>query len=383
MNKTAMRWLPAAVLPVVVVAAAVAVPAFAEAPPSLPEKSAEQVLTMIADSADATYSGTVEQSSDFGLPDISALTSGSDSGSDGSAMSTALELLTGSHTARVYVGGPDTSRLQIMDTLAERDVVRNGDDVWFYDSDAKEATHLTLSDFDAEDSGDAAADDTAVAVPTTPADVANKLLDGLDSSTTVTVSDTARVAGRDAYTLTLDPKSDTTLVDSVALSVDSETGLPLAVTVSAADQEAPAFSVAFSEISFAAPDASLFNFTPPDTATVIEKDITPSDLPETPDLADHPEPTVVGKGWDTVVILPSDVATNANADAEASDTDAPSTDAADAAGMEEMLGQLTTEVAEGRAFQTSLVTVLFATDGRILVGAVPLEQLQAAATAAQ
>jgi outer membrane lipoprotein-sorting protein len=261
MNKTAMRWLPAAVLPVVVVGAAIAVPAFAEAPPSLPEKSAEQVHTMIADSTDATYSGTVEQSSNFGLPAISALTQGG--GPDASGMSTALELLTGSHTARVYIGGDDRSRVQVMDTLAERDVVRNGDEVWFYDSDAKEARHVTLSDLG--DHGGSGADSD---VPSTPAEMAATLLDGLDSSTTVTVSDTARVAGRAAYTLTLTPKSDTTLVESVALSVDSETGLPLAVKVVAADQEAPAFSVAFSDISFATPDASLFEFTPPETATV-------------------------------------------------------------------------------------------------------------------
>jgi outer membrane lipoprotein-sorting protein len=371
MSKTAMRWLPAAVLPVVVIGAAIAVPAFAEAPPSLPEKSPEQVLAMIADSADATYSGTVEQSSDFGLPDISALTQGGGSESDSAGMSTALELLTGTHTARVYIGGDEQSRVQVMDTLAERDVVRNGNDVWFYDSDAKEATHVTLGDFD--HTGDSGEDSTDV--PSTPAEVADKLLDGLDSSTTVTVSETARVAGRAAYTLTLTPKSDTTLVDSVALSVDSETGLPLAVEVKAADQDAPAFSVAFSDISFAAPDAALFEFTPPDTATVTEKDITPSDLPE---------PTVVGEGWDTVVILPADLvadkAPGSEPGTDGSDADAPGAGAPDA---DAILGQLTTQVDEGRAFQTSLVSVLFATDGRILVGAVPLEQLQAAATAAE
>jgi outer membrane lipoprotein-sorting protein len=371
MNKTAMRWLPAVVLPVVVVGAAIAVPAFAEAPPSLPEMSAEQVLTMIADSTDATYSGTVEQSSNFGLPDISALTQGG--GSDASGMSTALELLTGSHTARVYIGGDDRSRVQVMDTLAERDIVRNGDDVWFYDSDAKEATHVTLSDLG--DHGGSGADSTDV--PSTPAEMADTLLEGLDSSTTVTVSDTARVAGRAAYTLTLTPKSDTTLVESVALSVDSETGLPLAVKVVAADQEAPAFSVAFSDISFATPDASLFEFTPPETATVTEKNVTPSDLPEdNPDLADVPEPSVVGEGWNSVVILPADLAAEGvrgdESGADESGADAPEADA--------LLGQLTTEVAEGRAFQTSLVSVLFATDGRILIGAVPIEQLQAAAT---
>jgi hypothetical protein len=215
MNKSAMRWLPAAVVPVVVVAGAFAVPAFADTSPSLPEKSAQQVLELIADSSDATYSGTLEQSSDFGLPDISALTGGSDSGDSG--VSSALELLTGTHTARVFVGGDDKTRLQVMDTLAERDVVRNGDDVWFYDSDANEAVHANLAQLKDTDGDDELWPDTESGeVPPTPAEIADHLLDSLDSSTDVAVSDTARVAGRTAYTLTLTPTSDTTLVDSIA-----------------------------------------------------------------------------------------------------------------------------------------------------------------------
>jgi outer membrane lipoprotein-sorting protein len=381
MNKSAMRWLPAAIVPVVVVAGAFAVPAFADTSPSLPEKSAQQVLELIADSSDATYSGTLEQSSDFGLPDISALTGGSDSGDSGA--SSALELLTGTHTARVFVGGDTKTRLQVMDTLAERDVVRNGDDVWFYDSDANEAVHTNLAALKNSDGDDELWPDMESGeVPPTPAEIADHLLDSLDSSTDVAVSDTARVAGRTAYTLTLTPTSDTTLVDSIALSVDSETGLPLAVTVAAVDQDAAAFSVAFSDISFATPDASLFDFTPPATATVTEKNLDPADHPESPaspDLADAPEPTVIGEGWDSIVVLP------AGADGALGDAAATNGDDTGAASSDPtaVLEQLTTEVPEGRAFETSLVTVLFATDGRILAGAVPLEQLQAAATAAQ
>jgi len=44
-----------------------------------------------------------------------------------------------------------------------------------------------------------------------------------------------------------------------------------------------------------------------------------------------------------------------------------------------MLDRLTTKVDGGRVLSTSLVTVMFADDGRVLAGAVGTETLQAAA----
>jgi len=369
MKKTALRWLPAVGVPVVVIAAAITVPAFAETSPTLPAKSASEVLQLVADSDVTAYSGTLEQRSDLGLPELPAMR-GSDSSGD--TVSSALELLTGSHTARVFVGGADTSRVQVMDTLAERDVVKNGSDVWLYSSDANEATHVVL-DKDIE-SGEAAPQTTA-----TPAEITQKLLDSLDPTTTVTVSDTAKVAGRSAYSLTLTPKSGETLVGSVTVSVDSETGLPLGVIVTASGSDSPAFSVTFSSIDFATPDPALFVFTPPAGATVTEAPESTSDVPNAEgtdgDTGDHPRPIVTGKGWDAIVELPAGSAPVAEGNTEGAAE--PGSDAT------AILEQLTVEVPEGRVVQTSLVSVLFATDGRIFAGAVSAEQLQAAARAAE
>ena len=44
-----------------------------------------------------------------------------------------------------------------------------------------------------------------------------------------------------------------------------------------------------------------------------------------------------------------------------------------------LLDQLTTRVPQGRLLSTALVSVLLTDDGRVLVGAVPPEALQAAA----
>ena len=40
--------------------------------------------------------------------------------------------------------GPAKMRVQVMDRLAERDVIRRDHDVWFYNSKDNSAAHLTL-----------------------------------------------------------------------------------------------------------------------------------------------------------------------------------------------------------------------------------------------
>ena len=275
MSKRLSRWLPAAIIPVAVVGAAIAIPAAAGASPELPERTAEEVLVSIAENTADAYSGTVEQTSDLGLPELPSTGMGS---ADGAA--DAMELLTADHELRVFVGGDDRMRLQILDRLAERNVVVNGDDVWLYDSRANAATHLVLPE---------GARASAPATGWTPEEAAESLLEAIEPSTDVTVDGTAMVAGRAAYVLTLTPdEGEDTLVASASLAVDAETGLPLSVEVDAVGQDEPAFSVAYTSIDFTAPDAGLFEFEPPAGATVEEQQL-PSDLGEySADGVDHP-----------------------------------------------------------------------------------------------
>ncbi|MBG6056205.1 outer membrane lipoprotein-sorting protein [Salinibacterium sp. CAN_S4] len=349
------RWIPAALVPVVAAAGVVLIPMAADATPALPEKSPEQLLEFIAGSADAQYSGTVEQSSNLGLPDLSSLGSsyGGGAGSD-SSVSAAMELLTGSNSARVFVGGADTARIQVTDTLAERNVIRNGAEVWTYDSKTNEVQHVTATPGTKPDTG----------VTTTPAELATRLIDGIEPSTDVTVTETARVAGRAVYQLVLTPDDDATLVGSVILSVDSETGLPLDVRVFADGQSDAAFSVGFSSIDFGAQDAALFSFTPPAGATVTEKEITENELDGHSETApdEFTKPEVTGAGWSSIIELPAGTASDLGDSSAAA-----------------MLGQVLVPVTGGQALETSLVSVLITDDGRVLTGAVGIDQLQAAA----
>lgn len=355
MKKSA--WLPAAIAPVVV-AGAIAAPVIANAaadPVAGTDPSAADVLASIAASRTAQYSGTVSQTSDLGLPELPSGSGGSDLEGDASDV---LGLLTASHTARLYVDGPDKQRFQLTQQLAEQDVVRNGDDVWTWDSEDRSAVHVTLPD----------GADAPVSGATTPADAAQRALDAVTPSTRVSDPATVRVAGHDAWQVTLTPRSDDTLVGSVRLAVDQQTGLPLRVTVTAAGQDDPAFQVGFTSLDYGAPAARLFDFTPPSGADVTTKDLSDAGQHRQGGHGqgagrDGAEPTVTGSGWDTVVELPAgdSARTTRNADASA------------------LLDQLTKPVDGGRALQTSLVSVYLTDDGRVLAGAVPVSALVAAA----
>jgi outer membrane lipoprotein-sorting protein len=276
-----------------------------------------------------------------------------------------LELLTGTHTVRVYVNGPKDARVQVLDSMAERDVIRNGSNVWVYDSSANTVEHATIAapkgtrkaHLGAMEQG--AMPQTKTGTAKTPSQIAAALLSALRSSSTVSVGTDSTVAGRSAYDLILTPKAGDSLVGSVSIAVDSATGLPLGVDVDARGQTAPAFSIHFSSLSLAKPAASLFAFTPPANAKVTEV--------KTPDASPSkhtasPKPTITGKGWDAVATFAKQ--------SELTKLESSSE-----------FGLLTSTVDGGKLFHTTLFNVLFATDGRVLVGSVSAARLEEVAAA--
>lgn len=352
MKHRLVRWLPAVVVPVAIAAGAIAIPLAAGAA-DLPVKSPADVLRLVASSDTKAFSGTVQQSSDLGLPSLPK--TGGGSSADSSVAST-LELLMGDHTAKVYVDGPTKVRVQVLDQLAERDAIRNGSDVWLYQSSDESVTHLTLPEHAADAKGTTPTP-TPDATATTPQALAERFLAAVDPTTKVSLGANTKVAGRDAYDLVLTPRTDATLVGSVAIAVDGQTGLPLRVQVMARGQSSPAFEAGFTSFTPGAPDAGVFAFTPPKGATVTEQS---PKTGERPSAGSHPKPTVTGTGWATIVSLPAGTV--------------PAQALSDP-----LVGELTQSVGGGRALSTSLVSVLVTADGRVLAGAVPVSALQSAA----
>lgn len=362
MARAKQRWLPALLIPLALLAAVLVGTVQAGATPTLPPKSAEEIVAMIARTEVRAFSGTVLQSSKLGLPDLNV---GAPGGGQGEP--SLFEFLTGSHEARIYVAGPSKARLQVLDRMAERDVVVNGTEAWFYSSADNSAVHTTLPARPEAASSPAAPDDNARNLPS-PEALADRFLETMDDHTEVSVGEPATVAGRGAYTLMLVPRSTDTLVDRIAINVDSETGFPLGVTVRAKGQADPTFSASFSSFDPGVPDPALFTFTPPPGATVKEAAVTEKEAPtwaprpktsesSGPAGPRHPSKDVSGQGWDSVVVLPAGSAPQGLV-------------------TNPQLAQALQPVAGGRALTTSLVSVLILDDGRVFAGMVPLERLQ-------
>lgn len=378
MTRKWLRWIPAVAVPAVIAAGVLAGSLPASAGDPLPAKTPEQVLALMAQHSVPSLSGTLEQTSALGLP---ALPNVGPSQGQASGTASMLELLTGPHTARVFLDGTENLRVQVLDRLAERNAVRHGDDVWLYSSKDNTATHLTLPSGAGESRHEAVR--TPGAMPT-PEDLAARLLAAMDPDTEVAVLPEVSVAGRAAYNLTLTPRAQGTLVGAVSIAVDGESGLPLSVEVQARGQAEPAFRLAFTSLSLAAPDAALFVFSPPPGATV--KEMAGPASPHRPGTKNgtdsrndsgmmggaapgamrHEGPSVTGSGWESVVEFPASEATAGAGPMIAADP---------------LLQQAAVAVPGGRLLSSALLNVLVTDDGRVFAGSVPAERLQAAAAA--
>ncbi|XKH53763.1 DUF2092 domain-containing protein [Citricoccus nitrophenolicus] len=364
------KWIPAVAVPVVVGVIALGGGLTANAQADLPDRTAEEILDLAAGHQDTSFSGTVEASFALGLPQLPTRQGPEQGGPEGSSaagavpdgLAEAFSLLSGTHEARVFADGADRVRVQVFDGTDERNVVRNGQEVWAYDSAENRATQVSLPEgTDGEGPGHGRA--RGGIGDLTPERLAEKALAGLDPTTQVTVGEDTRVAGRDAYTLRLDPRTPDTLVEDVTLAVDAATGAPLSVRVRAVGQEDPAISVEYTSYSTETPDAGLFEFTPPAGAEVDRVRPDGGLWPDAhrsgpPGVGEHPAggDTVLGSGWDAVAVIPAEKV-------PAGLTDSP------------LLDQFAMDSAEGRVLSTPLATVLLADDGRVLAGPVPLERL--------
>ncbi|MCW1095805.1 DUF2092 domain-containing protein [Streptomyces sp. RS2] len=382
------------VVPVAVMGVAAAtiglVPALADSgDPDLPKVTAEQLIEKIAKSDVEQLSGTVRINTDLGLPDLGGLESGLMSGmsggpgsgedGEGSAADPSAkltELVSGSHTLRVAADGPDRQKLSLMENAAEYSLIHNGKDVWGYDSQSNEVYHSTAPD---------GAERPEKDVPATPKDFADQALKSVDDTTSVTVGGTAQVAGRDAYRLVVEPKQEGSTVGAITVAVDAETGTPLKFTLTPASGGAAVVDVGFTKVSFAKPDASTFDFTPPAGAKVTEADEAgaPAGAPEPGrkaegDLAKGMDGLkVIGEGWNSIATF----------DTGAQGGLPTGSAGGDLGGLGGFLGsfgdQVKGDFGSGTVFKTRLVNALITDDGKVYAGAVTKDALVKAADAAQ
>ncbi|MFJ4975756.1 outer membrane lipoprotein carrier protein LolA [Streptomyces coeruleorubidus] len=386
------------VVPVTVMGVAAAtiglVPALADSgDPDLPKITAQQLIEKMAKSDVQQLSGTVKISTDLGLPDLGGLESSLMSGAAGqgeggsSADPTAklTELASGTHTLRVAADGPDKQKLSLLENAAEYSLVHNGKDVWGYDSKSNEVYHGTASQSPEHEKEQP---------PATPKDFAEEALKAVDDTTSVTVDGTAQVAGRDAYKLVVKPKQSGSTVGAISVAVDAETGMPLKFTLTPASGGAAVVDAGFTQVSFAKPAASTFDFTPPKGAKVTEEKDAAKDFGKGSDKhfgkgfekggpREHAPKAgedfgkgldgmkTIGEGWSSIATF------------DTGGEGVPSGEAGgEFGGFIDSLGdKVTGKFGSGTVFSTRLINALITDDGKVYVGAVTKDALVKAADA--
>ncbi|MFL5999773.1 MAG: LolA family protein [Streptomyces sp.] len=382
------------VVPATVVGIAAAtiglVPALADSgDPDLPKISAQELIEKIAASDVQQLSGTVKITTDLGLPDLGGLEnslgsaagpSGSGDGSSADPSTKLTELASGTHTLRVAADGENRQKVSLLENAAEYSLIHNGKDVWGYDSKSNSVFHTTASESDGKQKDE---------LPATPKDLAEEALKAADKTTSVTVEGTAQVAGRDAYRLVIKPKDEGSTVGQITVAVDAKTGLPLKFTLTPASGGSAVVDAGFTQVSFAKPAASTFDFTPPKGAKVEEGDA--AKAPEHPKRSEHSEGfdkgsapelakggpqglNVIGDGWDSIATF----------DTGGQGVPSGSEVGGDVGGFLDSLGgKVSGKFGEGTVFKTRLINALITDDGKVYVGAVTKDALVKAADAAK
>ena len=360
-------------------------PAGAAPVPNLPELTPSELLVKVRSADVQAFSGDVTLAANLGLPDLGSLGTFGDVGG-GSVIS----YLSGRHTAQVWANGPDQVRVAVAGKGAESDWIRDGSDVWAWDSRTQTVTHASLPPTDpAQATPEPPGPPSAV----TPQQMADELLASVDPSTAVSVETPGYIAGRPVYELVLAPRTDASTIGRVSIAVDAATGAPLDLQITARGAGSPALRVGFTKVSFDVPAVDTFAFTPPPGASVVEAanpgevlglgtgpiggpgrrvgsrggarpKVAPDPGSGTPDSTgpDTPGPATVtvGSDWSTVAIV-SGVSTGGRLDPILRDAQTVDTPAGTA-----------------RLVTTPLVNVLVLPDGRIALGAVTVATLQAA-----
>jgi outer membrane lipoprotein-sorting protein len=388
--------VPAVVMAVIGTMALVPALSGASSQPTLPAQSAQQILVDMSQARVPQLSGSLTWTANLGLSDLSSLEAelgqggsasaantgagspgGGPSGASDPAESTAsagldpLSFLSGSDQIDVWLGGANAEHLALIEPQAEEvDLVRNGDDVWLWDSAADTATHLVGA------GAAAVRTTTATTSPATavltPQQWAARLLGHISPTTSVTVGGAVYVAGQAAYQLLVAPQGAAgTTIDHVEVDVGATGplfGVPLQVAVYSAGQATPALALGFTgQINLGAPPASEFTFTPPPGAKVVTHDLSAFKVANA-DKAGGPHATAdlnkIGSGWAVVVTGTESQLASAASQGEL----------AAVSSVVQVGGQA------ARLFSTNLLNVLIMPDGQFYAGFVTPSVLEAAAS---
>ena len=231
----------------------------ARAAPSLPSRTPVQLLAAVNSARVLPpMTAVVQESAALGIPNLPNV--------GARDPLSALSWLSGTHTVKIWYADPAHVRIAVPVQLGESDVRRDGRNVWYWNSQANQATHLVLP------AGAATAPQggisTVTPTPPTPQQLAKQALAAIGPTTKVGLQQSVSIAGQPAYQISLAPKDSRSLIGEIRIAIDAQRALPLRVQIFARGSSSPAFQVGFTSLQFGTPAAGNFAFTAPPGAKV-------------------------------------------------------------------------------------------------------------------
>lgn len=228
-GKRTARWALVAAVAVV----ACAVPSIvASIPVAASTIGVDQLRQRIESSASQQYTGYARTQAELGLPSLPDLDN-------------LTTLLSGTSDVRVWFAAENDNRVDVIDTIGERDVYQTpqGTFTWDYASNLLTEVLGTIP----------------LRLPTAgdlvPPELARRVL-SMDPSDPVTSLPPMRIAGIDAAGLRIRPTDPATTVAQVDIWADPDNGLPLQVQITARGGTKPILVSRFLDVTLGAPDAS-------------------------------------------------------------------------------------------------------------------------------
>jgi hypothetical protein len=256
--------------------------------------TAEELLARVQGSAGVAYQGYAESRAGLGLPDVPRA-------------GRVVALLGETTRMRAFVAGPDVWRVDELTPIGERDLYHQVWGTWWWDSGERRAVITT---------GEAAVR-FARPADLLPPELGRRVAAAVAPGEVRRIGP-RRVAGVDALGLRITPRSPDTTLARADLWVEPQSGLPVAVELTAKGAGEPIVTTAFLDLRRRPPRAGDLRFTlpadadiqidgAPDIARAIDR-FSPFVLPDV--LAGQPRRTRVGgaaatygRGFELVAVL--------------------------------------------------------------------------------
>jgi outer membrane lipoprotein-sorting protein len=251
-------------------------------PPVSPSTLIASALHAVANRT--PVSGTVTTHVDLGIPQLPS------SLSDPAGPAA---ILLADQTFKAWYG-PDGIRVAQILPFAERDLVANRSDVWFWDAQRFMAWHYIVDEPAPRQAPPSLGDLTRLV---------SEILHERRSYVAASVAQTQVVAGRDAYVLRLTPATTDTLLGRVDVAIDAETRMPLSLELFPRGSSSAVVEVKYASVAFGPVDASMFTFTPPQDAVVKQVSDERSGTPGSIRQPTFPEVRVFGRGFGMVLAI--------------------------------------------------------------------------------